>query len=801
MGYFLRVYSKRPVHTLAIILILGCGIAVTTFTFTLFDSILLEPLPYPESERIVRLYANVPPPTSDVFISTPTFDDIDQQSTIFDSLCSIWGGTVNMTIGDNVIMTHELMVTKDFFEVYNLYPIDGPVFQEDGQEGIILTHHLWMKEFGGDKEIIGKSVNLNGVATPIIGIMPKGLRRFYPFQVDYISSLDLHTDYLDGLGGFWQKRNVRLICALGRIRQDITLEKAQVEMDVIASRLQLETNAEMKNVAVRLVPLIKEVTETISHTLKFAMAGAIVLFLIVLLLVGNLLLSGWIIRTKEFGTRLALGASRTRLVKQLISESLLLSVFGGLLGLGMSVLMTSLFRYWAPDRGYWVPIGISRLEELVTSETVLLFWLIAIILGGFLPGLIAAITCSRVEPYSIMKDSAGIGGTILVGRRFTTLITALSVSLSCLLLTLTGLLGFSYIDIETNELGYEPNGVITGNVNLTLDRYKNKAEITRFHSEFIRRIQNLPGIQSAGSIIAINLLNKPYRFEYRLEESKDEDGTPGKLLTISSDSLEVLGLKFKSGRTFIPSDLERPDQVVIIDETLARRHWPEGNAVNNKIFFYNNYAEIIGVVSSIRSGGYDGEIVPTIYRSFGSNPNNFFGIAVKSSLPVEQITKLLQEAARQTDPNIAVYDICTLGKRLYDQSSLRRISAQTILLLGLIGALISCIGIYAVILFDVSNRIQEIGIRAALGASTFNIYQHFLKKGLALILVGIALGLGSTYFLIPLISRSIFKLPAMTTGVQLFTAVAVLILGIISCLLAIRRSLDLEKIYACLKQE
>ena len=583
--------------------------------------------------------------------------------------------------------------------------------------------------------------------------------------------------------------------------EGVTLEQAQAELDVIASRLQLETKAEMIHVAVRLVPLVEEVTATISHTLKFAMAGAIILFLIVLLLSGNLLLSGWIIRMKEFGTRLALGASRTRLVSQLVSESLLLSVFGGMLGLGISVLMSSLFRHWSPTDTFWGPEGLNRIAELETSETVLIFWLIAIILGGFLPGLLAAITCARVEPYSIMKDSSGIGNTILVGRRFSTIITILTVSLSCLLLTLTGLLGFSYMDIKSNNLGYEPKGVITGTAYLSLERYKDNSEIIRFHDELIRRVKNLPGIQSAGSLSANALLSEYYSFRYRIESGDETDIFQGKSLVIGPETLKVLGLKFIRGRAFSSSDMERPDQVVIIDETLAKRHWPNGDALNKRIYFYRDSAEIIGIVNSIRSGGYEGEMAPTIYRSFGKNPTKYLGIMAKSSLPVEQVTKSLQEAARQTDPNIAMFDIYPLEKHLYDQSSLRRISAQTILILGLIGALISCIGIYAVILFDVSNRIREISIRAALGASTIDIYKHFLKKGLALILVGIAIGLGSTYFLIPLISRSIFELPAMTSGIQLFTAIVVLILGTVSCLLAIRRSLDLERIYTSLKQE
>ncbi len=800
MSYFLRVYSKRPVHTLAIILILGCGIAVTTFTFTLFNSILLEPLPYPESGRMVRLYAKAPPPT-DVFISTPTYEDIYEQSTVLDSLCSIYGNVANVTINGNAITANEGMVTKDFFEVYNVYPTIGTVFQKDGQEGVILLHHFWKRVFDSNPNVVGEKLTIDEIDKPIIGVMPEDLRKIYPEgSRDFLTSLDLHSDKVIGLT-VWNRRNIHLTLAIGRIAEGVTPKQAQAELDVIASRLQLETKAEMKHVAVRLVPLVEEVTATISHILKFAMAGTIILFLIVLLLSGNLLLSGWIIRMKEFGTRLALGSSRSKLISHLVSESLLLSVLGGILGLGITVMMTSLFRHRAPSDSYWNLPGIDRFEELATSETVVLFWLIAIILGGFLPGLLAAISCSRVEPYSIMKDSTGMGASVLASRRFSTLITVLTVSLSCLLLTLTGLLGFSYMDIISNNLGYKPKGVITGRAYLSLERYKDDLEVVRFHDDFIRRVQNFPGIQFVGSISAASLLSRYYRFEYKLEESKNKDGFPGKTLIIGADALKVLGLELKSGRTFIPSDLERSDQVVIIDETLAKRHWPEGDALHKRIYFYRDSAEIIGIVSSIRSGGYEGEIVPTVYRCFGKDPDKYISIMAKSALPEDKITKSLQEAARQTDPNIALYDISSLQKKLDDHSSLRRISAQAILILGLIAALISCIGIYSVILFDVSNRKQEIGIRAALGASTFHIYRHFLKKGLVLILVGIALGLGSTYYLLPIISRSIFKLPAMTSGVQLFTAIAVLILGTISCLLAIRRSLDLEKIYTCLKQE
>lgn len=788
MSYFLRVYSKRPVHTLAIILILGCGVAVTTFTFTLLNSILLKPLPYPESEQLVRFWAKAPYPKN-FFISTPTFDDICQQSTMFDSLCAVDGEGVNLSIGGEATRAIGLKVTNDFFQVYRTYPIMGDIFREEGQKGVILSHHLWIKEFGRDPDIIGKSAELNGMPTPIIGVMPEGFDKGKAFtNGDFFTSFDIHRTR-------WaQRRNIHLTSAFGRFKQGITPEEAQAEMDMIAHRLKLETKAEMEDVAVSLTSLHHTATEYISHPLKFAMASSLFLFGIVLLLVGNLLLSGWITRMKEFGTRLALGASRTRLVLQLVSESLVLSVFGGLLGLGLSVWITSLFRLWAP-------IGITRIEELATTGMVILFWSVATILGGILPGLIAAVTCSRVEPYATMKDSEGTGTAALMGRRFSSIITVLSVSLSCLLLTLTGLLSFSYMEIVSVDLGYEPEGVITALANLSTARYKEDSAKIQYHDDLLNRIRAIPGVESAGYIMGVSSLFSGGSMRYRLTENDEGTEYKADWIVADSEALEILDLKLKRGRFFSHADKDRPETVAVVDEAFARLHWPGDDALNKKFYGGDSIYEVIGVVNSIRSRGYDGSKIPTVYNQFSRRPLTFQSYVIKSALPENKIIKSLQEAARQADPNIALYDIRTLQKRLQDGSSLSRISAQAILLLGLIGALISCIGIYAVILFDVSNRIHEISIRAALGASTLQIYMHFLKKGLVLILVGIALGLGSTFFLIPIISRSIFELPAMSSGVQLFTSVSVLILGTISCLLAIRRSLDLEKIYTCLKQE
>jgi len=425
MGYFLRVYSKRPVHTLATILILGCGIAVTTFTFTLLNSILLEPLPYPESERIVRLRANVPPPYHDFLISTPTFDDIREQSKVFSSLCAIRPGTVNVRIGEKAVMARESKVTRDFFRVYNVYPREGTVFQKDGEKGIILSHHFWIKEFGGDPDVVGRSITIDGIAETVVGIMPEAFKNFYPQPAkDFISSYDIHTDYMGF--PFWQDRRALLTLAVGKLKKGITLEQAQAEMDVIAARLHQETKAEMEYVGVRLVPLKNEVIRNLGHILQFSMAGAIVLFTIVLLLAGNLLISGWVSRLKEFGARLALGASRWTLMKQLLTESLLLSTLGGVLGLGLSVWLTSLFKYWSPT-------DIRRIEDLTTSEAVLGFWVIATVLGGLLPGLIAAATSSRMDPYPVLKGSPGAGSGLPVTRRSSAAITVLTVLLSCLL--------------------------------------------------------------------------------------------------------------------------------------------------------------------------------------------------------------------------------------------------------------------------------------------------------------------------------------------------------------------------------
>ncbi len=788
MGYFLRVYSKRPVHTLAIILILGCGIAVTTFTFTLFNSILLEPLPYPESERIVKLWAKAPYPRN-FFISTPTYDDICEQSTVFDSLCASEGQGVNLSIRGSAIRAVGWKITNDFFQVYRSYPSIGTIFDEKNQNGIILFHQLWLKEFGGDPDIIGKSVTLDGIPTPIIGVMPKDFAGGQDFtNVDYFTSFDIHKT------PWAHRRNIHFVYAIGRLKKEISLEQAQAELDVIANRLKLEKNAEMQDVAVKLTSINEDATEYISHSLKLAMGGSLVLFTLVLLLVGNLLLAGWLLRIKEFGTRIALGASRNRLVMQLISESVLLSVLGGLLGLGISIWMSRLFRLWAPP-------GIPRIEGLATEEMVILFWLITTILGGLLPGFISALACSRVESIAIMKGSGSTGIKLSQNRFFSSIITVFSIALSCLLLTLTGLLGFSYLELVSSDLGYQPKGVITALANLSTARYKEDNAKTQYHDDLLNRIRAIPGVESAGCILGASSLFTGGGIRYRLNENDDDIEYKANYIVADVEALDALELKLKKGRFFNNSDKDRPETAVVVDEAFARLHWPGTDALNKSFYDGDETCVVVGVINSIRSRGYDGSIIPTVYNQFSRRPLTFQSFVIKSVLPEIKIIKSLQEAARQTDPYIALYDIHTLEKRLQDDSSLRRISAQTVLLLGLIGALISCIGIYAVILFDLSNRKQEIGIRAALGASTFHIYKHFLKKGLVLILVGIALGLGSTYYLLPIISRSIFKLPAMTSGVQLFTAIVVLILGTISCLLAIRRSLDQEKIYTCLKQE
>jgi len=785
--YGVRSLLKRRSLTILAIVTLALGIGANTAMFSVINAVLLRPLPYKEPDRLVWMN-ETGPEVANRWVSYPNFVDWQARNTTFEAMSTFRGWSMTMMGTDQPLDLNARMVAADYFKVMGVAPLLGRSFTADDDKPganpvTILSHGFWQKQFAGDQNIAGKTIILDDRAYTVIGVMPQSFAHQGPPPL-----------WLPVGPQKWNQRDVRIAGnVIGRLKQGVTIEQARAEMNAIAQQLFREhqvTNAGADRVNV--ISLQESVTGNVRPSL-FILFGAVGLVLLIACAnVANLLLARAATRRKEFALRAALGATRARIIRQLLVESLLLSLAGGVFGLLLASWGTALLARVAHEI-------IPRLEGLQLSYRVLGFNLLVSLLSGIVFGLAPAWRFSKAELQETLKDNSATASEG-EGKRLRSGLVVAEVALSVALLVGAGLLIKSMLRLSSADAGFEPRSVVTMDLKIPRNRYQGKGERARLLQQILDRVQIQPGVEAA--TLSASLPG----FEDWTSDIFPEGQSPLQpdefinvdWSIVSADYFKTMRIPILKGRTFTTDEDAQGKPVVLIDENLARRFWPNEEAVGKHIKYDSPaWHEIIGVVEEVKRYGSEAKPLIKIYtpmgraavqaptlsvRTAGGNPQNLVATitheihALDKDLPVTEVTTLTEILAREVSP--------------------QRFNAGLLSLFASIALALAAIGVYGVTSYTVAQRTHEVGIRMAIGAQKSDVLKLFMGEGLKLVLAGIAIGLGGAFALTRLLASLLFGVSATDAPTFTLVGFALLVVALLACYIPARRATKVDPLVA-----
>ena len=666
--YGLRWLRKNPGFTVLAVLMLAVGIGVNTAMFSVINAVLLQPLPYPEADRIVWM-AESGPEIANRAVSYPNFLDWRARSQSFEAMSTFRGYSVNITGSDKPENLDARMISADYFKVMRFTPLLGRDFTaEDDQPGAplvtLVSYGFWQQHFAGDPNIVGKEILLDDKPHTIIGVLPQNFVHQGPPPLWLLVG--------QHLGEYDRKhRDVRTAGnVIARLRPGVSIQQARAEMNQIAQQLLRDhpignAGANVVNV----VSLQDSITTKVSSALKILFGAVALVLLIACANVANLLLARAAVRRKEFAVRAALGASRFRIVRQMLVESLLLAFAGGVLGL--------IFATWTiPLLSRVTHETVPRMSGVTLNSKILGFNLAVSLFTGILFGLIPALRSSKTNLQETLKDSSATT-TDAQGKRLRGALVVAEVAVSVALLVGAGLLVKSLVRLLRSDFGFNPNGVLT--MELKVSRSRDRAELTRLLQQVLQSVQALPGVDNASLSAALPGLSDDWQNDIAVEGYRPLK--KGELINVdwsivSADYFQTMRIPILRGRTFTRDEEEQGKPVLLIDENLARRFWPNGDAVGKHIAYDGAfYHDVIGVVPEVRTYGSEAKPLIRIYTPVGRWPQHNMMLSIRSNTDPQSLIAAVTRAVQSIDKDLPIAEVATLDDILARESSTRRFNA------------------------------------------------------------------------------------------------------------------------------
>ncbi len=790
LRYGARMLLKQPSFTAVAVLTLALGIGANTAIFSVVNAALLRPLPYDHAEQLVMVYARTKSQARN-FVSWPELRDWQAQNQSFSALAAFVPQSVNLTGRAEPGRVIGGFITANFFDLLSVKPALGRALLKGEDEAgaarvAIVNHVVWRDRFGADPNLIGQSLTLNGQLFTVVGIMPEGFRAPYS-EVDIWLPLQTHP-------GFSPDRKANGLEVIGRLKPGVTLQQAQTEMATVAARLAQqypETNTER---GVNLIELQTLLVEGLKRNLLIMFAAVGFVLLIACANVANLMLSRAVTRQREMALRAALGASRARLVRQILTESLLLSLLGGALGLllgkwGMDALAT--------NSAVTLPPGVTVSLDVYVFG----FAFGLALLTGALFGLWPALRLSRPDLNSTLK-AGGKGATGGTGsNRVRDLLVVVQVALALVLLVGAGLMTRTLLNLIGVQSGFAANNLLTLEYRVPRNKYPDAEQQWRFHEQVVATVKALPGVQAAAAIFTI-----PHGAESGTTTfARPELATPpaeqmpqAQTNRADANYFQAMGIQIHKGRVFTGQDQLHTPPVVVINQTMAQRFWPNedpvGKAVN--VDFPKLTATVVGVVADVKHNSLDEAAQPQLYLSFAQNPHIFASLVVRTTGEALSFSNAVRGAIWAVDSDQPVWKVRTMEWLLARSIGSQRLIMQLLIALSLLALMLAAIGIYGVLSYSVSQQTRDIGVRLALGAQPRDILRLVLRHGLALTLLGVAIGLAGSWALTRLMSGMLYGVaaadPLTFTGIAgLLTSVA-----LVACWIPARRATKVSPMIA-----
>lgn len=773
LRFALRMLLKSPGFSLIAIATLALGIGANSAIFSVVDAMLLRPLPFKDPDQIVAIWGRTLQSDRDVF-SYPDFNDLREQNQSFSALTCFTrtGGTLSGV--DEAQFLEGVATTPEIFDVLGVAPQLGrgftqEEFTESGPRVVLLTCPIWQRAFGGDPKILGQQITLSGRPHTVIGIMPPG----WKFPVE-----DEHIDYVTPVGylgaGNLTNRGAQFLSVVGRLKSHVTVRQAQTELSGIAARLAKEyPNTNINRIGTVVRPLHADVTGDVRPALLILLGAVALVLLIACANVANLLLARAAARSREIAIRVALGATRLQVVRQLLCESLLLALVGGGAGL--------LLAWWGLDLLSSIDVrGLPHLGAMHVNTTVAAFTFAVAIASTLLFGLVPALQASRSDVNeALQQGSKGSAGGLHTSRTRAFLVVA-QVSLSLLLLAAAGLLIRSFFNLRATSPGFDPQRVMAASLTLPKVRYADADQQVSTHTQILDRIATIPGVEGAAGVSVLPLSENSRTSAFTVSGAAPlaRGNHPNALyFTVTPDYFETMRIPVRAGRTFTPMDKEGAPTVAIVNEAFARHFFPDRNPIGQQVMYDEDEntattCEIVGVVGNTKHDSLGETAAPHLYRPFAQDPTRTLEYIVRTNVanPVG-LDAALKRAVQQNDKDLFMYGLKPLSSVVGRHLAQPRFNMILLGVFAGIAMVLAAIGIYGVIAYSVAQRTREIGIRMALGAQRMQMLQMILRQSLTLVVVGLAIG-----FVVALAATRVMRTLLYGVGANDISTYAIVIL-------------------------
>jgi putative ABC transport system permease protein len=792
LRYGIRVLRKNPGFTIVAVLTLALGIGANTAIFSIVNAVILSPLPFKEPDRIMYLQASNQQRNLEQFgVTPPDFLDWRAQSKSFSEMAAYESTIFRHTADSGAERLNGYSVTANFFDLMGEKPLLGRVFtaeeERPGNDDVaILSETVWQRHFGADPNIIGKPVKMNDRIFTVVGVM-KGAFKFPDSLTEVWKPLAFNNEEL-------QDRTDYRLQVLGRLRDGATLEGARVEMEAIASQLQQAYPATNTGWTVFMQPLQESVVGYLRPAMFVLLGAVFFVLLIACVNVASLLSARMTSRRKEVALRTAIGATRLRLLRQLLTESVLLGLIGGVCGvllaiLGLKVLVS------------FIPPSIPRIEEIGIDPTVLGFTLLISILTGLIFGLMPAWQTTHTNLNEILKDSSR-GSTGGKGQnRFRNVLVVSEVVLSLVLLIGAGLLIRSFVAMRNVDPGFKAEGVLV-NSQLVLppQKYAEGNRGTEFFKELFQRVRALPGVEAVGGITALPLQGnsrlQAFDVMGRAPQPKGQELT-AVINTVGADYFQTMSIPLRRGRMFTERDDANGPKTVLINESLARRIFASEEPLGQRLYLRggNTPYEIVGVVGDTKQYSLTGDASPEIFTHYLESPTTFMYVLARTKGDPTSLAMPIRREVQAIDPDQPVGNR-TLAQQFENSISQPRFYTLLLGLFAVVALVLATIGIYGVMSYMVAQRTHEIGIRMALGAQRRDVLRIVIGQGLKLAIIGVAVGLALSFLGTRLLSSLLYGVSAVDPITFAFIPLLLTVVAVAACFIPARRATRIDPLVA-----
>jgi len=804
LRYAARVLTRSPGFTSAAVLTLALGIGANTAIFSVVNTVLLRPLPYVEADQLVSPMDEKSGADAHTIVSHPDFLDWRDQTQMLEHVAAYTRSSMLLRLDDaEPEVIYGADVSADLFPLLRIRPALGRTFtraedQPTSEPVILISHGVWQRRFNSDPNIIGRQLKRGGagVGATIVGVLPEGIR--FPVQVS-------RTDYLrplaPALGEWAQRRGAYSLRVLARLKHGVTAQQAETEMRAIGQRLEQQYPDEGSRLGSRFISLYEAVVSDVRASLLVLLGAVGFVLLIACANVANLLLARAAARHREMAIRAALGASRRRVARQMLTESLLLSLMGGGLGLLLSLWVLDLL---VADSA----LNLPRLKDVSLDMYVLAFTCGVSVLTGIIFGLAPALLAVRIDLYEALKEGGRSTTAGAARSRMRGMLVVSEVALSLVLLVGAGLLIKSFARLRGVNPGFDAQNVLTTGLSLSKVKYPEAEQRRELFAQLVERLRAVPGVESAAIVYPVPFSGTTTSNTFLI------DGRPipapaekpaANYRAISPDYFRVLHIGLLRGRAFTEQDRPTAQPVVIVNETLARRFFPGQDPLGQRIAIerasgqsaVQDMREIVGVVSDVRHAGLDEEAGPEFYVPYTQAPEGYMDVVVrtKAGNPADMGVSL-RDVIRAADREQYVPRIQTMTELIAESMAARRINVLLTSLFAGVALLLASIGIFGVMAYTVAQRRHEIGVRMALGAQAGDVLRLVLGQGLRLVLLGIAVGLAASLALTRVLAGMLYEVTPTDPSTFAVVALLLTIVALAACYVPARRATKVDPLIA-----